>query len=213
MQKRQPPPAPARSAAPTPARSAAPAPTRAVVAAPARPTAPPPGRNPVPAPTLSALAITARPVPPAPVIGTIRVDPVQTIDGFVAELTAHLQRAVTAAKEGRNRDAAIATASMQALLSARKGMLVEALAMMRSKRVHPDTRAKLRALARAALPSLDEGVRALRAKAKAGAARQAAIGAALRAAHSRPASVYTANARQGVRRPDQIVRHCVAVTV
>ena len=35
----------------------------------------------------------------------------------------------------------------------------------------------------------------------------------LRAAHSRPASVYTANARQGVRRPEQIVRHCVAVTV
>ncbi|NYZ16166.1 hypothetical protein HL658_26800 [Azospirillum sp. RWY-5-1] len=189
MQKRQSPPAPTRSAASGPTRSAA------------------------PAPTLSALAVRAQPVPPAPIVGTIRVDPVQTIDGFVAELTDHLHRAVSAAQEGRNRDAALATAAMQALLSARKGMLVEALASMRSKRVHPETRAKLRALARAALPPLDDGVRALKAKAKAGAARQAAIGAALRAAHSRPASVYTANARQGVRRPEQIVRHCVAVTV
>lgn len=174
---------------------------------------PAPARSAAPAATLSALAIPARPLPPAPIVGTVRVDPVQTIDGFVAELTSHLQRAVTAAQEGRNRDAALAAGAMQTLLSARKGMLVEALAMMRSKRVHPDTRARLRALARAALPPLDDGVRALKAKARAGAARQAAIGAALRAAHSRPASVYTANARQGVRRPEQIVRHCVAVTV
>lgn len=158
-------------------------------------------------------AVPARSSLPATVVATMPVDPVRTIDGFVAELTAHLQRAVQAAREGRTRDAALAAGAMQTLLAARKGVLAEALAMMRSKRVHPDIRARLRALARAALPPLDDGVRDLKAKARAGAARQAAIGAALRAAHSRPASVYTAGAGRGVRRPDRIVRHAVAVTV
>ncbi|WP_454019720.1 hypothetical protein [Azospirillum sp. Marseille-Q6669] len=128
---------------------------------------------------------------------TARPDPVAVITRFVAELEGHAQRAASAAREGRAVDALRAAGAMQMLLHAQAGTLRDALAAAQSKRVPLETRLAVRKALDGALAPLGRSVRALEAQAKARQARQAAIGAALRAASSvsGPARSYAALGR------------------
>jgi len=142
----------------------------------------------------------------------LRVDPVEVLQRFAAELDRHADAAATAVREGRARDALLAAGAMQSLLAAWKDRLADALAQTRSKRVPPAVRAAARQAAGHVLPAVAAPMRELDARIKVHRARQAAIGAALRAASTAPAVVYGAG-RHGVRVENRIVRHALAVTV
>ncbi len=150
--------------------------------------------------------------PPATSI-FLRVDPVEVLERFAAELEKHAEATATAVREGRARDALLAAGAMQALMAAWKDRLTDALAQTRSKRVPPAVRAAARQAARQVLPAVYEPMRELAARLKVHKARQAAIGAALRAASTAPAMSYGASARYGVRVQSRTVRHALAVTV
>lgn len=135
--------------------------------------------------------------PPTSPRPTSRPDPVAVIARFVAELEGHAERAASAAREGRAVDALRAAGAMQMLLHSQAGTLRDALAAAQSKRVPLETRLAVRKALDGALAPLGRSVCALEAQAKARQARQAAIGAALRAAASvsGPARSYAALGR------------------
>lgn len=143
----------------------------------------------------------------------LRVDPVAVLERFTAELDRHAEAAATAVREGRARDALLAAGAMQSLLAAWKDRLNDALLQTRSKRVPPAVRAAARRAAGHVLPAVAEPMRELAARIKVHRARQAAIGAALRAVSTAPGMSYGASARHGVRVESRTVRHALAVTV
>ncbi|MBP2230934.1 hypothetical protein J2847_004243 [Azospirillum agricola] len=143
----------------------------------------------------------------------LRVDPVEVLEGFAAELDAHAAAAAKAVREGRARDALLAAGAMQSLLAAWKDRLADALGQARSKRVPPAVRAAARRAAARVLPVLRDPMREMEARIRIHRDRQAAIGAALRAASTAPAMSYGASARYGVRVGERTVRHALAVTV
>ena len=128
-------------------------------------------------------------VPTSPSI-FLRVDAVEVLEGFVAELDRTVARAEAAVREGRPRDALLAAGDMQTLLMAWKDRLADALAQVRSKRVAPAVRGAAKAAAEQVLPTLAARMRVMEVQIKVHRARQNAIGAALRAASTAPAGVY-----------------------
>jgi hypothetical protein len=155
----------------------------------------------------------------APATPTIflRVDAVEVLEGFVAELDRTAARAEAAVREGRPRDALLAAGDMQTLLMAWKDRLADALAQARSKRVAPAVRGAAKAAAAQVLPALAARMRVMEAQIKVHRARQNAIGAALRAASTAPAGVYGVaygpGARHGARVAMRTTGHAVGVTV
>ncbi|MGF7177481.1 hypothetical protein [Azospirillum doebereinerae] len=147
----------------------------------------------------------------------LRVDPVDVLERFTAELDRLTADADTAMRDGRARDALLAAGAMQSLLAAWKDRLADALVQTRSKRVPPAVRAAARAAADRVLPALGGQMRALEARIKVHRVRQAAIGAALRAASNAaagaPALSYGPGARYGARPSAPMTRHALAVTV
>ncbi|MBY6265715.1 hypothetical protein EI613_27920, partial [Azospirillum sp. 412522] len=75
----------------------------------------------------------------------LRVDAVEVLEAFVAELDRTAARAEAAVREGRPRDALLAAGDMQTLLRTWKDRLADALAQTRSKRVAPAVRGAARA--------------------------------------------------------------------
>lgn len=159
---------------------------------------------------------SASTVPDAPTI-FLRVDAVQVLEGFVAELDRTAARAEAAVREGRPRDALLAAGDMQTLLRAWKDRLADALAQVRSKRVAPAVRGAAKSAAEQVLPALAARMRVMEAQIKVHRARQNAIGAALRAASTAPAGVYGVaygpGARYGARVAMRTTGHAVGVTV
>ena len=159
---------------------------------------------------------TASAIPDTPTI-FLRVDAVEVLEGFVAELDRAAARAEAAVREGRPRDALLAAGDMQTLLMAWKDRLADALAQARSKRVAPAVRGAAKAAAEQVLPTLAARMRRMEAQIKVHRARQSAIGAALRAASTAPAGVYGVaygrGARCGARVAKRTTGHAVGVTV
>lgn len=164
--------------------------------------------------TLVAAVATAD---PAPQSIFLRVDAVEVLEGFVADLDRAAARAETAVREGRPRDALLAAGDMQTLLMAWKDRLADALSQVRSKRVAPGVRSAAKAAAEQVLPTLAARMRVIEAQIKVHRARQNAIGAALRAASTAPAGVYGVacgpGARYGARVATRTTGHAVGLTV
>lgn len=168
----------------------------AAKAAPATKTADPAKAAPPP----PALHFTSRPAVSAeapPVF--LRVDAVEVLEAFAAELDAAANRAERAVGEGRPRDAVLAAGDMQSLLRAWKDRLADALAQTRSKRIPPAVRQAARNTAERVLPAMAAHMRTMEAQLRVHRARQEAIGSALRAASTTPVGVYGASLRHGVR--------------
>lgn len=146
----------------------------------------------------------------------LRVDAVEVLEAFVAELDRSAARAEAAVREGRPRDALLAAGDMQTLLRTWKDRLDDALAQTRSKRVAPTVRGAAKAAADRVLPSLAARMREIEAQIKVHRARQNAIGAALRAASTAPAGVYGvaygAAGRYGARVAMRTTGHVVGLT-
>lgn len=154
-------------------------------------------KTPAVAPTLN---FTSRPAVPAeapPVF--LRVDAVEVLEVFAAELDEAASRAERAVGEGRPRDAILAAGDLQSLLRVWKDRLADALAQTRSKRIPPAIRQAARGTAERVLPAMAAHMRAMEAQLRVHRARQEAIGAALRAASTAPVGVYGASLRHGVR--------------
>jgi hypothetical protein len=122
------------------------------------------------------------------------------IADFSAQLSAHADRAVEAARDGRPRDAFLAAGAMQELVNAKAAALRSAMAAMQSKRVHPAIRAEIRRAAQPVTGGIVQQVRTLEAMARAGQARLDAIGTALRA-DTRGPLAYTAQGVAPTARP------------
>lgn len=152
------------------------------------------------------------PAPQTPRTTTIRLDPIEVLTAFVAEMREHGERAECAAREGREREALLAVAAMQTLLRTKSGALGAALFAARSKRVSPETRAAVRKAAATMLAPIEQTVRVLETRLRARRVRQEAIGAALRAASTAPARAYTASLRRGPALPVHTVRHTLKIT-
>ncbi|QCG93394.1 hypothetical protein E6C67_05470 [Azospirillum sp. TSA2s] len=152
--------------------------------------------------------------PASPTI-VLRVDAVEVLEAFVAELDRSAARAEAAVREGRPRDALLAAGDMQTLLRTWKDRLDDALAQTRSKRVAPTVRGAAKAAADRVLPSLAARMREIEAQIKVHRARQNAIGAALRAASTAPAGVYGVaygpGARYGARVAMRTTGHVVGL--
>jgi hypothetical protein len=159
----------------------------------------------------------ARPAEPASPSIFLRVDAVDVLEAFVAELDRTAARAEAAVREGRPREALLAAGDMQTLLRTWKDRLADALAQTRSKRVAPTVRGAAQAAADRVLPALAARMREMEAQIKVHRARQNAIGAALRAASTAPAGVYGVaygpGARYGARVAMRTTGHAVGLTV
>ncbi|WP_042694985.1 hypothetical protein [Azospirillum sp. B506] len=146
----------------------------------------------------------------------LRVDAVDVLEAFVAELDRAAARAEAAVREGRPRDALLAAGDMQTLLRTWKDRLADALAQTRSKRVAPAVRGAAKAAADQVLPTLAARMREMEAQIRVHRARQNAIGAALRAASTAPAGVYGVaygpGARYGARVAMRTTGHAVGLT-
>jgi len=146
----------------------------------------------------------------------LRVDAVEVLEVFVAELDRAAARAEAAVREGRPRDALLAAGDMQTLLRNWKDRLADALAQTRSKRVAPVVRGAAKAAADQVLPVLAARMREMEAQIKVHRARQNAIGAALRAASTAPTGVYGVaygpGARYGARVAMRTTGHVVGLT-
>ncbi|PWC84746.1 hypothetical protein TSH100_17215 [Azospirillum sp. TSH100] len=147
----------------------------------------------------------------------LRVDAVDVLETFVAELDRAAARAEAAVREGRPRDALLAAGDMQTLLRTWKDRLADALAQTRSKRVAPAVRGAAKAAADQVLPTLAARMREIETQIRVHRARQNAIGAALRAASTAPAGVYGVaygpGARYGARVAMRTTGHAVGLTV
>ncbi|PWC47210.1 hypothetical protein ACHMW5_05645 [Azospirillum melinis] len=146
----------------------------------------------------------------------LRVDAVEVLEAFVAELDRAATRAEAAVREGRPRDALLAAGDMQTLLRSWKDRLADALVQTRSKRVAPAVRGAAKAAADRVLPALAARMREMEAQIRVHRARQNAIGAALRAASTAPAGVYGVaygpGARYGARVAMRTTGHVVGLT-
>lgn len=152
-----------------------------------------------PKPVLTKAQAPTHPAEPASPTVFLRVDAVEVLEAFAAELDRSAARAEAAVREGRPRDALLAAGDMQTLLRTWKDRLDDALAQTRSKRVAPAVRGAAKAAADRVLPSLAARMREIEAQIKVHRARQDAIGAALRAASTAPAGVYGVTYGPGAR--------------
>lgn len=169
-----------------------------------------------PKPVLTKAQAPTHPTEPATPTIFLRVDAVEVLEAFVAELDRSAARAEAAVREGRPRDALLAAGDMQTLLRTWKDRLDDALAQTRSKRVAPTVRGAAKAAADRVLPSLAARMREIEAQIRVHRARQNAIGAALRAASTAPAGVYGVaygpGARYGARVAMRTTGHVVGLT-
>lgn len=169
-----------------------------------------------PKPVLTKAQAPTQPAEPATPTIFLRVDAVEVLEAFVAELDRSAARAEAAVREGRPRDALLAAGDMQTLLRTWKDRLDDALAQTRSKRVAPTVRGAAKAAADRVLPSLAARMREIEAQIRVHRARQNAIGAALRAASTAPAGVYGVaygpGARYGARVAMRTTGHVVGLT-
>lgn len=169
-----------------------------------------------PKPGLTKAQAPTHPAEPACPTIFLRVDAVEVLEAFVAELDRSAARAEAAVREGRPRDALLAAGDMQMLLRTWKDRLDDALAQTRSKRVAPAVRGAAKAAADRVLPALAARMREIEAQIKVHRARQNAIGAALRAASTAPAGVYGvaygAAGRYGARVAMRTTGHVVGLT-
>ncbi len=169
-----------------------------------------------PKPVLTKAQAPAHPAEPAAPSIFLRVDAVEVLEAFVAELDRSAARAEAAVREGRPRDALLAAGDMQTLLRTWKDRLDDALSQTRSKRVAPTVRGAAKAAADRVLPALAARMREIEAQIKVHRARQNAIGAALRAASTAPAGVYGvaygAAGRYGARVAMRTTGHVVGLT-
>ncbi len=169
-----------------------------------------------PKPVLTKAQAPTHPAEPASSTIFLRVDAVEVLEAFVAELDRSAARAEAAVREGRPRDALLAAGDMQTLLRTWKDRLDDALSQTRSKRVAPAVRGVAKAAADRVLPALAARMREIEAQIKVHRARQNAIGAALRAASTAPAGVYGVaygpGARYGARVAMRTTGHVVGLT-
>ncbi|KAA0594505.1 hypothetical protein J2848_004955 [Azospirillum lipoferum] len=170
-----------------------------------------------PKPVLTKAEPAAQTAQPASATIFLRVDAVDVLEAFVAELDRAAARAEAAVREGRPRDALLAAGDMQTLLRTWRDRLADALAQTRSKRVAPAVRGAAKAAADQVLPTLAARMREMEAQIRVHRARQNAIGAALRAASTAPAGVYGVahgpGARYGARVAMRTTGHAVGLTV
>lgn len=169
-----------------------------------------------PKPVLTKAQAPTHPAEPACPTIVLRVDAVEVLEAFVAELDRSAARAEAAVREGRPRDALLAAGDMQTLLRTWKDRLDDALAQTRSKRIAPAVRGAAKVAADRVLPALAARMREIQAQIKVHRARQNAIGAALRAASTAPAGVYGVaygpGARYGARVAMRTTGHVVGLT-
>lgn len=144
---------------------------------------------------------------------TLRVNPVEILESFTAEMTRLSEVVDAAMREGRARDAVLAAGAMQSLLAAWKSRLADALTQTRSKRAPPAVRLAARAAAAQVLPMMRAQMRGLEARIKAHRARQTAISAALRAVSTPSPMTYGAGVGYGARAGNRAVPRALAVTV